>query len=314
MHTIHQQYENIFEIITLANVHHTAKVVVNIGNSLFSYTKNRLEYLHFPFDLQEYANNDKLAGNPFMHPWANRLESNCIRVENLQYNFPIQQQHLLYRDGNQLPLHGLLLKSNKWKTITTQASASQCKHVAAYIFDGEDELSIFPFLHNIQMTHILRDDTLHIETVIHNLDKKDMPISFGFHPYFKKLDAHAKLHLAASNKIETNSLMIPTGQVTAKEKCWNFINHEIAIDDVMFDDGFQDLLFENGMADFSLDNIHVLFCDQYPFAQVYSPSTIDKPYVCIEPMTAPTNALNSNACQLLKSNETFSASFSIKIA
>src|SRR6266536_1330362 len=45
----------------------------------------------------------------------------------------------------------------------------------------------------------------------------------------------------------------------------------------------------------------------YPYAQVFAPPGAD--FVCLEPMTAPTNALSTGACQLVAPGQSFTARF-----
>ncbi len=310
-HSVKQYLENNFEIIELQNDNISARISVNIGNTLFS-LKDKNEILYFPFTLEDYKINTKLAGNPFMHPWANRLESEYIHVENLRYDFPKEYTHLLYRDGNNLPLHGLLLKSDQWKTIEVYEDEHSCHHVAELVFDDAAFLSIFPFKHTIQIKHELRNNELTIETTILNEDEQEMPVSFGFHPYFLRKELDAKLTIPSENTIEVNGVMIPTGKLSPKENKWNFIEDEVSLQNAAFDDGFQDLkLNENKQAVFAFNKIHVVFDENFPFAQIYAPANPEKPYVCIEPMTAVTNALNTFSCRKIKSGERFTASFSI---
>jgi galactose mutarotase-like enzyme len=77
------------------------------------------------------------------------------------------------------------------------------------------------------------------------------------------------------------------------------------------DDGFTALERKEENAIFKLNNIRLLFDKQYSFAQVYAPQYPEKPYVCIEPMTAPTNALNNGGCTLLPAQAEYTAVFSI---
>ena len=107
-HSVQKYHKGNFEIIELKNDIISAKVAVNIGNTLISLKAKNDEKLYFPFSLEEYKDNSKLAGNPFMHPWANRLEEECIQVENKMHGFPKEQIHLLYSDGHNLRSHGLL--------------------------------------------------------------------------------------------------------------------------------------------------------------------------------------------------------------
>ena len=312
LHTVEKYFHEQFEIIQLKNENCSASVVVNIGNTLFSLKNKEEEILFFPYSLQTYKANNKLAGNPFMHPWANRLEAEYISIDNKRYSFPNEQKHLLFRDANNLPLHGLLLKSDKWKTIALREEENYCYHLAVFNFDDENMLSVFPFKHSILMKHMLEDNTLTIETVLINEDEKDLPISFGFHPYFSRNSNDIQLTIPAINAIEVDDKMIPTGNLIPKKNKWNFKEDTIALEGVLFDDGFQDLKRnESNQANFSINEIKIVFDENYPVAQVYAPQAIDKPYVCIEPMTTTTNAMNTNSCKKLKQNEKFTACFSI---
>jgi aldose 1-epimerase len=313
-HQIQKYTEDNFEIVELKNNFISARIAVNIGNTLFSINRGNQEKLYFPYSLNEYNTNTQLAGNPFMHPWANRLEGEYIQVENQQYLFPENNKYLLYRDGNNLPLHGLLLKSDKWETIELYKDEQTCYHLTAYKFDDEKLLSLFPFKHKILMKHQLKNNELTIETTIFNEDEKSMPITSGFHPYFLKTDENATLKIPADEVIEVNDNMIPTGNFFNKNKKWNFINDEISLKDNAFDDGFQGLKYnENQVSEFSSEDIKIAFDKNFAYAQVYAPSDTNKPYVCIEPMTAATNALNKNTCVFLQNKETFTASFTIII-
>jgi aldose 1-epimerase len=311
-HQIQKYAEDNFEIIELKNNFISARIVVNIGNTLFSIEHGNHEKLYFPYSLNEYKTNTKLAGNPFMHPWANRLEGEYIQVENQQYFFPENNKYLLYRDGNNLPLHGLLLKSDKWETIELYNDEQTCYHLAEFKFEDSNLLSLIPFKHKILMKHQLINNELKIETTLINEDEKPMPVSFGFHPYFIKTNENATLKIPADEVIEVNDIMIPTGNFFNKNKKWNFINDEISLKNNAFDDGFQQLKRnENQISEFFSDNLKIAFGKNFPFAQIYAPSNTDKPYVCIEPMTAATNALNNNTCVFIDKEETFTASFTI---
>ncbi len=313
-HVVQKYYQDDFEIIELKNEIISLKIAVNIGNTLFSFNYNDDEKLYFPFTLEEYKSNKKLAGNPFMHPWANRLEGEYFQIENEQHDFPKEQLHLLYRDGNNLPLHGLLLKSDKWKTIELYEDENLCYHIAKFIFDDENFLSIFPFKHTIQIKHQLQNKELKIETIIVNEDEKELPISFGFHPYFRRNNKNARLTIPSMNTIEVNDKMIPTGNFISKEKKWNFVDDTISLEEVAFDNGFQDLKRnENNQTAFYINETKILFDEHYPFSQIYAPLHTEKPYVCIEPMTAATNSLNTQSCKMIKTTERFTASFSICI-
>lgn len=300
-----------FEIINLDNGSITAKIVVTIGNTLISLRNDQEEKFYFPYTLGTYKSNTKLAGNPFMHPWANRLEGDYIYIQNRKHAFPEELKSLLYRDGNGLPLHGLLLKSNKWVTI----EKTNTSHTAAFDFKEADLLAIFPYRHTIQIRHTLTENGIYIETTLFNQDNKPMPVSFGFHPYFlinPARRADYQLTIPAEDVIEVNEVMIPSGKVLPKSERWDFSGDKVLLKGAAFDDGFQRLKRnERDKVVFALNELQVEMDGNYPFSQIYAPENRDKPYVCIEPMTAATNALNTNTCRMIKPGEKFAACFSI---
>jgi len=50
----------------------------------------------------------------------------------------------------------------------------------------------------------------------------------------------------------------------------------------------------------------------YPYAHVYAPPGAE--FVCLEPMTAPTNALAHGTCPLVAAGKSFTATFSLVVA
>lgn len=58
--------------------------------------------------------------------------------------------------------------------------------------------------------------------------------------------------------------------------------------------------------------LDVEFEENFPFAQVYAPA--GRRFVCIEPMTAPTNALVTGGYPLLRPGAEFRARFSLRFA
>jgi aldose 1-epimerase len=82
-----------------------------------------------------------------------------------------------------------------------------------------------------------------------------------------------------------------------------------------FDDCFTDL---PAPARFTIAGggrtIGVTFVEGYPFTQVFAPP--DKTFVCIEPMTAPANALvaGGETLRLVRPGETFRAAFAVDVS
>jgi aldose 1-epimerase len=84
--------------------------------------------------------------------------------------------------------------------------------------------------------------------------------------------------------------LVPTGET----KPVSYPN-PVSLDGVVLDDVFRGLIRgDSSKAEFSVtgkeQKISVLYGPKYPVAVVYAPAGRD--FICFEPMTAPTNALN----------------------
>jgi aldose 1-epimerase len=120
-----------------------------------------------------------------------------------------------------------------------------------------------------------------------------MPLSIGYHPYFRLHDAPRdqwKVHLAAREHVMLSKLLIPTGE----RKPVSFPD-PVSLDGTQLDDVFINLVRgSDSNAEFWVqgkrERITVVYGPKYPVAVVYAPSGRD--FICFEPMTAVTNAMN----------------------
>ena len=250
-----------------------------------------------------------------MHPWANRLEGDYITIGQQKHIFPKELYGQIFRDGNGLPLHGLLLKTDKWRTENIEQTDSFIYHHASLDFIEEEWLRIFPFEHSLDMKTYLHEDEICVEMGIYNSGDQPMPLSFGFHPYFliDPQNTNAlQLTIPMKKVLEMNEKMIPNGQFISKEALGAFENDKIILGQNKFDHGFTGeeqpgyFHLKQGNREFDL-----YMDDDYNYAQVYAPNQPGKPYVCIEPMQAPTNALNTNACKLLDPGDYITQEFTV---
>ncbi len=266
------------------------------------------ELIALPHTVEAYADG-KLTGIPLMHPWANRLRSHQYTASGQTIEVPTT----VPTDNNGLPMHGMM----HGKPFTTVSRSSDAL-ATTFAFTEAAHLAQFPFPHRIDIgasiTSAPTRHSLTISTAITNLGDNPMPISFGWHPYLVAPDAPRAawhLRLPASERHVLDDHLLPTGETT------QFEHFDEAIAASTFDDHFalgDDRRFAVTTAKFAIE---IDFDEHYPHAQVYVPPDLGdglRNFVCIEPMTAPSNALGDGLTPMLPGNETFTAAFTITVS
>ena len=160
---------------------------------------------------------------------------------------------------------------------------------ARLAWDEPPLLGLFPFEHELEFEAIVSDGALSIATTVLASGAEPVPVSFGFHPYLRLPDGDRKtwhVELGAAERLELDDRMIPTGE----RRPLSPRSFELA--DSSWDDGLAGLddppLFAAAAGGRRLS---VTFDEGFDWAQVYAPP--GKDFICFEPMTAPTDALNS---------------------
>jgi aldose 1-epimerase len=151
----------------------------------------------------------------------------------------------------------------------------------------------FPFAHAVEMMYRLMDGVLEVETSIENLSIAAMPVSLGYHPYFQVNDAPRdewKVTIPARNLVKLTATLVPSGELAA-----NPHSKPVMLKGVTLDDVFTELVRNAaGFAVFSVEGqrekVAVEYGPGYPVAVVYAPP--GRGFICFEPMTAVTNAIN----------------------
>ncbi len=242
-----------------------------------------------PSPLSEWKKNPSQAGIPFLAPWANRLDSDGYWANGKRY--PLNPEAAtVRRDGNGLPIHGLLLFASDWQVNRLHAGEQFAEVTSRLEFWKHPELMAqFPFAHTIEITHRLSGGVLEVRTAIQNLSSDPMPLVIGFHPWYQipavprdqwtvRLPVHE--HYVLSPKL------IPTGETVPVT-----LPDVIPLAGHQLDDVFGGV---DANGEFSLEangrRVSVRFGPKFPIAIVYAPNTRD--VVCFEPMTGLTNGFN----------------------
>lgn len=269
-------------------------IVPSVGNTAVEMKVNGTNVFWFPpSSLAEYKAKPVFSGNPFLAPWANRLDHHGFYANGKHYSLDKDLKNYRADSSNQ-PIHGLIQYSDKWTVVEHKADDKGAFVRSRLEFwRHPDYMAQFPFAHTIEMTYRLAGGVLEVETAIENHAAEAMPVSVGYHPYFKIHDAPRDtwtVQLPAKEAVVLSAQLVPTGESKPLPYASPLKLAGVALDDVMTGLVRRD----DGRAEFSVQGakqkISVLYGPKYPIAVVYAPPGRD--FICFEPMTGPTNAFN----------------------
>jgi aldose 1-epimerase len=284
------------EIVRLADPAHKTEVTVvpSYGNNAVEMKVNGKNVFWFPAgSLADLKAKPVFAANPFLAPWANRLDHEGFYANGKHYTLDPDLKN--YRtDAHKQPIHGLVAYAKEWKVVEVKADDGKAEVTSRLEFYRyPDYMAQFPFAHTIDMTYRLQDGILEVATSIENHATDPMPVSVGYHPYFKIHDAPRdqwKVRVPARDQMVLSTQLVPTGETKPVQ-----LANPVSLAGTQLDDVFTGLVRgESGRSDFSVEGvkekISVLYGPKYPVAVVYAPAGRD--FICFEPMSGPTNAFN----------------------
>jgi aldose 1-epimerase len=255
-------------------------------------------------DIALFAQSGRTCGIPLLYPWANRLGTMSYQAAGKEVL--LDRVTSIGHDDKGLPMHGIPWPRLAWHVIDADGGSL----TARLDWNTDELIAVFPFPHSIEMSIALSPDTLTIQTMVLADKESAVPVSFGFHPYFRlpglaRTEWH--VHVPAMSHLLLDERSIPTGEETPVPSC------DVKLGDRAYDDEFA-LLDPHAL--FSLSGngrrITVEFVEGYPYAQVFEP--LNKDYIAIEPMTAPINALVSGrGLRLIEPRGLFRATFRVKV-
>ncbi|HUS06611.1 MAG TPA: aldose 1-epimerase [Bryobacteraceae bacterium] len=284
------------EVIRLTDQSHKTEVSVapSLGNNAYEMKVNGKQIFWSPYKtLKELQAKPAQAGNPFLWPWANRLDHEGYFANGKEYRLNPALKN--YRaDGNGKPIHGLVVYASEWKVTEVKADEQSAKVTSRLEFWRQpDWMQQFPFAHNVEMTYSLQDGILQVETTLENLSTEAMPVSLGYHTYYTLHDAPRdewRVHMPAKQHVVLSKVLVPTGETRPMPYA-----DPQPLAGTQLDDVFTGLTpGESGRSEFYVmgkkEKISVLFGPKFPVAVVYAPPGRD--FICFEPMAGPTNNFN----------------------
>jgi aldose 1-epimerase len=273
-------------------------IVPSVGNEAYEMMVHGKNILHFPFaDASAFQQKPSRSGIPFLAPWGNRLDQPAFWANGKKYAFDMTLGNVT----GATPIHGLISFSPYWRVTEAKADAQSARVTSKFEFWKHPELmKQWPFAHEYEMTYILSNGELEVKIAVTNLSAEPMPLAIGFHPYFRIPDVPRNDwvgRIPARRRVITDARLIPTGQYKPMDLADPFLleNHTL-------DDGFVDLDRDpDGRARFYIASsgktVEVLFGQKWQAAVVWEPNDAKgqpQPFICFEPMSGITNAINLN--------------------
>ena len=235
--------------------------------------------------VEAYASLGTTRGIPRLYPWANRLSRRGYEAAGRSVTLPEPEGRYPVDPGG-LPIHGALPGDLRWEL----ADHGSDRLRAVLEWSSAPLLELFPFAHEVEVEAVVDDRGLILTTTVSASGGDPVPVSFGYHPYLTIPGSERRgwqVDLGAAQRLALDERMIPTGD---REP---LIHRDFLLADESWDDGLASLATP---AQFLVSDgeltVSATFETGYEWAQVYAPPGRD--FICFEPMTAPTDALNSS--------------------
>ncbi|WP_373480200.1 aldose epimerase [Geminocystis sp.] len=237
---------------------------------------------------QERFKNPQLSvrgGIPILFPICGNLPDNIFHYQEKEY---ILKQHGFARD---LP----------WQVI--RQSTDDSANLVLSLTSNPETLKVYPFEFELKFTYKLAGNKLIIEQLYTNKSKEKMPFSVGFHPYFFCGDkSQLILEIPATEYYNKNA-----------NKTYPFngkLDYSLPEIDIAFTKiDSNKASFIDGKRNLKID---ITYSDL--FSTLVFWTLKDKDFVCIEPWSAPRNALNTGEqLNYLDKEENYQASIVIEV-
>jgi aldose 1-epimerase len=294
--------------VTLAADQLEASLLPGLGLLGTSLRHRGEELLALPGGVEGYRDGH-VTGLPLLAPWANRLPGWRYRAAGVEVGLDGLDLHT---DPGGLPIHGTLTAHRGWRLERLAAEGDRAVLEAGLDYGEWPELlAAFPFPHRLTVTFALQGASLAVTTTLTATGDRPVPVAFGWHPYLRLPGAPRaawRLLLPFRTHLELDDRGLPTGKA-ADEPAEAAPVGERTFDDLYVLDA--DPAEPRLGLEAAGRRLVVGYGDGYDHAQVFAPPGAE--FVCLEPMTAPTAALATEATPLVAPGESFSARFTIGV-
>jgi aldose 1-epimerase len=197
-------------------------------------------------------------------PYSNRLGNRRFGWKGKQYTTAAN-----FGD-NPHSVHGVA-----WMHAWDVVSSNAAELVLGYAHVPDEH---WPFAFEVKQRFSLTPEQLTVQFVFTNTADIAQPAGLGWHPYFPKR-ARSRLHIAVSDRWESDATQLPTGKVAQPG-----IDGDVA--NLDFDHCFEGWA---GPAHIRDEKFSLQLTSSLPYLVVYTPH--DKDYYCVEPVSHVSNAI-----------------------
>jgi Galactose mutarotase and related enzymes len=281
----------------------TAVVVPALGMLVASLVVDGVEFIARPGGLGAYRAGHTTAV-PLLYPWANRLARRSYRAADVAVSL---RGLPLHTDANRLPIHGTMMTARPdWEVIALGAGRMR----ARFDFGAHsDLLASFPFPHELEVSVSVARGRLRVQTAVRASGGCAVPVSFGWHPYWRVPGSRESwtVRLPDVAHLRLDRRGIPTGASNTEARRRVPLRGQELDDLYAFSGPRRSATLEGGGRRLRLD-----LDAGYPYLQIYAPAA--GRFCCLEPMTAPTNALVTGDHRVVPAGESFTATFSARVS
>jgi len=264
-----------------------------MGNNAYSMKVKGNEIFFSPYKtFAEWVAKPVQIGNPFLAPWANRIDGDAYYVNGKRYLLNADLKNFR-KDGSGLPIHGTVVLASDWEVTHLKADTESSIATSRLVYHRDaGRAAQFPFAHTIEMTYRLANGALEVTTSVENQSNEPLPVMLGYHTYYTIPGVPRdtwKVHVAAKEHVVLSDRLVPTGETQPVA-----LADPLPLKGAKLDDVFSELNLAGGKASFWVEGggkrITVDYGPQYTVSVIYAPAGRD--FICFEPMTGVTNQFN----------------------
>ena len=244
---------------------------------------NIMESYNGPEDFRDHQESKGFRGA--------KLSPYVCRLAGGDYTFAVTAYHTGKHFNGPNAIHGLIYNA-AFTVVSEDADTSHAQVKLLHAYRGEEEG--YPFHYDCLVTYILEESNkLTVETTVINQDPGLIPITDGWHPYFRFGGNINDLQLECQTKSQVEfKEMIPTGKTMPYQELGNLQ----AIGSREFDDCFTLNFAECQPLVVLRDAVQQLQLEMYPdesypYLQVYTPP--DRKSLALENLSAAPDAFNN---------------------